>query len=130
MSEEAERVRKELERAYRALRGMYSAVAKGRVPDSTMLAYHAPTIAASIRYVNEGALDGADYFIGKPVDVLHSALAGKTEAAQNADKEQVVRKPVTIEELEAILNSEDGRQVTINPDGTVSAQNADKSGGE
>jgi hypothetical protein len=40
----------ELERAYRALRGLYGPVAKGE-------------------------LDGSEYFIGKDVSVLHDALA-------------------------------------------------------
>jgi hypothetical protein len=65
----------ELERAYRALRGLYGAVAKGEMPDKTALAYHSPTLAAAARFVHEGALDGSGYFIGKNVSVLHDALA-------------------------------------------------------
>jgi hypothetical protein len=55
----------ELERAYRAIRGFYTAAQKGVVPDKTMLAYHSPTIAAACRFVKTGELDGAEYFIGQ-----------------------------------------------------------------
>lgn len=64
----------ELERAYRAIRGFYTAAQKGALPDKTMLAYHSPTIAAACRFVKTGELDGSEYFTGKPVDVLHEAL--------------------------------------------------------
>lgn len=64
----------ELGRAYRALRGIYGKIAKGQMPDETMLAYHGLTLAAAIRFVNEGALDGSQYFIGKPADVLRDTL--------------------------------------------------------
>lgn len=59
----------ELARAYRALVGFES----GKLTAASR-AYHAPTLAAAKRCVYEDALDGADYFIGKPVDVLHAAL--------------------------------------------------------
>jgi len=65
----------ELERAYRAISGFYTAAQNGTVPDKTMLAYHSPTIAAACRFVKTGELDGSDYFIGKPVEVLHEALS-------------------------------------------------------
>lgn len=65
----------ELERAYRALRGLYGCAVNGRAPDKTMLAYHSLAIGASLRFVNEGALDGTAYFIGKPASVLHDVLA-------------------------------------------------------
>jgi hypothetical protein len=64
----------ELERAYRAIRGFYTAAQKGVVPDKTMLAYHSPTIAAASRFVKTGELDGSEYFIGKHFRVLHEAL--------------------------------------------------------
>lgn len=64
----------ELGRAYRALRGIYGKVANGETPDKTMLAYHAPALAAAVRFVDEEALDGSAYFIGKDVSVLHEAL--------------------------------------------------------
>jgi hypothetical protein len=67
----------ELGRAYRAVRGFYHAIQNSTFPTETMLAYHSPTIAAAMRFVNEGALDGADYFIGKHVSVLHEALRGE-----------------------------------------------------
>lgn len=74
----------ELERAYRALRGLYGCVKKGETPNATMLGYHGPTIGAAMRFVSEGALDGSEYFIGKPVEVLHAALRGE---APNATQE-------------------------------------------
>lgn len=65
---------KELGRAYRCIRGFWTVTKKNEVADKTVLAYHSPTIAAACRFVGEGALDGAEYFIGKKVDVLHEAL--------------------------------------------------------
>lgn len=64
----------ELERAYRCIRGFYSANVRGKTLDDTPLAYHSPTIAAAIRFVDEGALDGSEYFIGKNVDVMHDVF--------------------------------------------------------
>jgi hypothetical protein len=64
----------ELGRAYRALRGYYGCAVKGRPVDATMRAYHAPTVGAAIRFVHEESLDGADYFVGKPIQVLHDVL--------------------------------------------------------
>jgi hypothetical protein len=69
----------ELERAYRAIRGFWTAAQKGEAPGKTMLAYHSPTIAAACRFVATGELDGSEYFVGKPVDVMHEAL-GKPSA--------------------------------------------------
>jgi hypothetical protein len=72
---EIERLRKELGRAYRCIRGFWTVTKKGDlVADKTMLAYHNPTIAAACRFVADGALDGAEYFIGKHVSVMHEAL--------------------------------------------------------
>jgi hypothetical protein len=65
---------KELGRAYRCIRGFWTVTHKGEVADRTMLAYHSPTIGAACRFVADGSLDGAEYFIGKQVDVLHAAL--------------------------------------------------------
>jgi len=65
---------RELERAYRALYGFYSCHMKGEKPNDAMLAYHSPVIGAAARLVKEQRLDGADYFEGKPVEVLHAAL--------------------------------------------------------
>ena len=65
----------ELERAYRALRGLYGAIAQGEMPDKALMGYHSPTRAAAARFVHEGELDGSEYFIGKDVSVLHDALA-------------------------------------------------------
>jgi hypothetical protein len=65
----------ELERAYRALRGLGGKALKGELPDRTMLAYHSPSIAAAIRFVDTGELEGSEYFIGKHFSVLHETLA-------------------------------------------------------
>jgi hypothetical protein len=65
----------ELERAYRALRGIYGKIANGEQPNDAMLAYHSLTLGAAMRFVDTGELDGSEYFIGKPVDVLHAELA-------------------------------------------------------
>jgi hypothetical protein len=71
---EEQRLKAELEAAWRCIRGLYGVIANGRAAPSTMFAYHGPTIAAAIRFVDEGALDGRDYFSGKKVDVLHEVL--------------------------------------------------------
>jgi hypothetical protein len=65
---------KELERAYRCIRGFWTATKKGEPLDGTALTYHSPTIAAACRFVADGKLDGAEYFIGKHVSVMHEAL--------------------------------------------------------
>jgi len=64
--------RTELGRAYRCVQGMHNALHNN--PASFPEAYHAPTIGAAKRFVFEGALDGSEHFIGKPVDALHAAL--------------------------------------------------------
>lgn len=69
------KLRLELERAYRAIMGFYSASVNGKLPEKTMLAYHSPTIAAAVRYVGEEALDGSQYFIGKHFTVMQDTLA-------------------------------------------------------
>lgn len=66
---------RELDRAWRALCGYATAADNGVVLDKTAQAYHAPTVAAAKRYVMEGAMDGAEYFEGKHVGVLRSALS-------------------------------------------------------
>lgn len=66
---------KELGRAYRALCGYATAGDNGAVLDKTARAYHSPTVAAAKRFVLEDALDGAAYFEGKPIAVMHAALA-------------------------------------------------------
>lgn len=71
---EIERLRKEIGRAYRAVRGFYSCLSKGQTPSEAMMAYHGLTVGAAIRFVNEGALDGSDYFIGKKLDVLQDVI--------------------------------------------------------
>ena len=67
-------LRKELECAYRCICGFHTALRKGELLDLTATAYHSPTIAAARRFVVEHELDGAEYFIGKQIDVLHNAL--------------------------------------------------------
>lgn len=71
---ELERLKTELGRAYRAVHGLHNAHKAGT---EHALAYHSPTIGAAARFVREGSLDGSEYFIGKPVEVLHAALSGK-----------------------------------------------------
>ena len=72
--DESAQLRNELERAYRCISAFYTSLRKGEFLDKTALAYHSPTIAAARRYVAEGELDGAQYFIGKNVSVMHAAL--------------------------------------------------------
>lgn len=72
--DESEKLRTELGRAYRAIRGFWTATKRGGDLDKTALAYHSPTIAAACRFVADGAFDGAEYFIGKNVSVMHEAL--------------------------------------------------------
>ena len=64
----------ELERAYRALRGIYGTIAHGDKPTASNLAYHSLTLAAAMRFVADGELDGTDYFVGKDVSVLQGYL--------------------------------------------------------
>ena len=71
---EIEHLRTELGRAYRCIRGFWTATKAEKVLDKTALAYHSPTIAAACRFVADGALDGSEYFIGKHVSVMHEAL--------------------------------------------------------
>lgn len=75
MDSEVEKLRTELERAYRAIRGFYTAHQNGARLDRTIVAYHSPTIAAACRFVKTGQLDGSEYFVGKPIEVLHEALS-------------------------------------------------------
>ncbi len=64
----------ELQRAYRALQAFYRAEIAGKPLPAVTIAYHSAPIAAALRFVDSGALDGAEYFEGKPVAVLHDAL--------------------------------------------------------
>lgn len=73
-AKEIERLTTELERAYRCISGFYTARRKGELLDVTAFTYHSPTIGAARRFIKDGALDGADYFVGKPIGVLHSAF--------------------------------------------------------
>lgn len=66
---------KELDRAYRALCGYAKSADKGEPLGETTIAYHSPTVAAAKRHTILGETDGAEYFIGKHVSVLHEALA-------------------------------------------------------
>jgi len=66
-----DQLKTELVRAYRCIQGMHHAINKGGQFNET---YHAMTIAAAKRYVFEDDLSGSDYFIGKPVEVMHAAL--------------------------------------------------------
>ncbi len=69
-----EELKDELRKAYRALRGIYGNVANGQSVNPAVVAYHSPTLGAAMRFVEEGALDGSKYFIGKPVEVLYKTL--------------------------------------------------------
>lgn len=73
LGETVGRLTGDLQRAYRCIQGMHNAIAHGTSFPAE--AYHAATIAAAKRFVWEDALDGAGYFTGKPVAVLHEALA-------------------------------------------------------
>lgn len=70
-----EQLEDELAKAYRAIRGLYGCAVNGKTPDPIMLAYHAPTLGAAIRFVNHDAMDGTAYFMSKHINVLHDALA-------------------------------------------------------
>lgn len=72
-----EQLRKELERAYRAIRGFYDAHVKGKRLETTPLFYHSPVIAAAVRFVEEEKLDGAEYFEGKGIAVMQAYLDRK-----------------------------------------------------
>ncbi|MCR6496184.1 hypothetical protein LJB71_08140 [Thermomonas sp. S9] len=81
MENELEHLRTELGRAYRALHAYTNAHAKGEPLSDAAVGYHSLTEAAAKRFVNHGALDGSEYFIGKSVDVLHAALRGEEATA-------------------------------------------------
>lgn len=68
-------LKRELERAYRAISGLYTWHKETGKPNAPLIGYHSMTIAAARRFVKDGALDGSDYFEGKPVEVLQRALA-------------------------------------------------------
>lgn len=72
----------ELQRAYRALIAYQGAYEHGKVMGHAAHAYHALAVGAAKRFVWEEALDGTAYFIGKPVDVLHTALKLGSESAK------------------------------------------------
>jgi hypothetical protein len=55
----------------------------------------------------------------RPEPWHHPNTAHLYERPEGRSKEANIKEPSTIEELEAILNSEDDRQVHINPDGTI-----------
>lgn len=80
--EDAERMRTELGRAYRALAAYTHARDHGQPLPDHAVAYHSLTEAAAKRFVSHGALDGSEYFIGKSVDVLHAALRGESEGSK------------------------------------------------
>ena len=76
---QVEALKTDIGRAYRALHGYATANRRGAVLNATATSYHLPTAGAAARFVNHGALDGSEYFIGKPVAVLHAALRGDPE---------------------------------------------------
>lgn len=74
-AEKIEWLEKELDRAYRALCGYAKAHDRGEPLSKASVGYHSLTVGAAKRWTLEQQMDGADYFVGKPVDVLHKALA-------------------------------------------------------
>ena len=78
---EIERLRDELGIAYRALGAYAFAHRRGQRLPEHAVAYHCLAEAAAIRFKHEGSLDGARYFIGKSVDILHAALRKDAESA-------------------------------------------------
>jgi hypothetical protein len=64
----------ELGHAYRALYAFRGAHVRGERLSDTAAAYQSLTVGAAARFVTEDSLEGAAYFEGKPVDVLHQAL--------------------------------------------------------
>lgn len=82
--DEIKRLKMELDRAYRCISGFYTAHQKSGARPDTAMAYHSPTIAAARRHVlsrdyslepHEAPIEGAEYFIGKHVDVMSNWLA-------------------------------------------------------
>lgn len=65
----------ELQRAYRCIVGFHTALRKDERLNRTSVAYHLPTIGAARRFVFQDSLEGADYFEGKHISILHEALA-------------------------------------------------------
>lgn len=74
VEDEVAHLKKELERAYRAIYGFHNAWVKHERFGDIPVAYHSCTIAAAARSVKEHSLEGADYFVGKHVSVLQEAL--------------------------------------------------------
>lgn len=73
---EITRLEKELRRAYRCIVGFYQSRRRGELLSDTAVSYHCMTIAAAKRsHLGNGSLEGADYFVGKPVEELHAALS-------------------------------------------------------
>lgn len=72
---ETARLHTELSRAYRALHGFYHSHVNGKEPNGAMIAYHSLTLGAARRFITDDSIDGASYFEGKPVGVLHEVLA-------------------------------------------------------
>lgn len=74
---DAERIKHletELGRAYRALHAFTLAADRGESLDKVATTYHSMSIGAARRFVYEEKLDGSEYFIGKPLEVLRDAL--------------------------------------------------------
>lgn len=63
----------ELQRAYRCIQAQHNAL-RAMQASFPSISYHSLSIGAAKRFVFEGALDGSEYFIGKPAQVLHEAL--------------------------------------------------------
>ena len=85
---EIERLRDELRVAYRALCAYAFAHRRGARLLGHAVAYHALAEGAAARFKRDGSLDGARYFLGKSVDVLHEALRDPEELEESKHENQ------------------------------------------
>lgn len=79
-------VERELERAYRAVYALYNEYTCSPQYDPTKYAHICLTLGAAARFVLDGRLDGADYFVGKHIDVLHEALRTYSTRRRESDR--------------------------------------------
>ena len=83
LQREIDRLRDELGTAYRALSAYALAHDRGTSLPETTVIYHSLAVGAARRYGYDRSLDGARYFIGKDISVLHEAL--KLEARMSCE---------------------------------------------
>lgn len=84
---EIERLRDELGIAYRALGAYALAHRRGTRLPAHAVAYHSLAEGAAARFKQNASLDGARYFLGKSVDVLHEALRDPAECVAPKHKD-------------------------------------------